>query len=155
MWERFRRFRALDREARRLFFRAAALLPFVGMSLRTRGYKKTQAWLQKRLESRKISTLDAGSRGELVHKTCCMVRAAEHYGLTRCTCLEESLALWYLLGRQNISSRIRIGVRKQAGKFEAHAWVECEGAALNQSEELHRHYAPFASEFDNLPAEKS
>jgi hypothetical protein len=155
MWERFRRFRALDREARRLFFRAAALLPFVGMSLRTRGYKKTQAWLQKRLESRNICALDAGSRGELVHKTCRMVRAAEHHGLMRCTCLEESLALWYLLGRQNISSRIRIGVRKQAGKFEAHAWVECEGAALNQSEELHRHYAPFESEFDNLPAEKS
>jgi hypothetical protein len=155
MWERFRRFRALDREARRLFFRAAALLPFVGMSLRTRGYKKTQAWLQKRLERRNVAALDAGSRGELVHKTCRMVRAAEHNGLTRCTCLEESLALWYLLGRQNISSRIRIGVRKQAGKFEAHAWVECEGEALNQSEELHRHYAPFESEFDNLPAEKS
>jgi hypothetical protein len=84
-----------------------------------------------------------------------MVRAAEHYGLTRCTCLEESLALWYLLGRQNISSRIRIGVRRQAGKFEAHAWVEYEGEALNQPEELHRHYAPFESEFDTLPAEKS
>jgi hypothetical protein len=138
-----------------LFFRAAALLPFVGMSLRTRGYKKTQTWLQKRLESQNTCALDAGSRRELVHKTCRMVRAAEHYGLARCTCLEESLALWYLLGRQNISSRIRIGVRKQAEKFEAHAWVECEGEALNQSEELHRHYAPFASEFDNLPAEKS
>jgi hypothetical protein len=84
-----------------------------------------------------------------------MVRAAEHHGLTRSTCLEESLALWYLLGRQNIDSRIRIGVRKQAGKFEAHAWVEYEGAALNQSEELHRHYSPFESELDNLPAEKS
>jgi hypothetical protein len=155
MWERFRRFSALDPEARRLFFRAAALLPFVGMSLRTRGYKKTQTWLQKRLESQNTCALDAGSRRELVDKTCRMVRAAEHYGLARCTCLEESLALWYLLGRQNISSRIRIGVRKQAEKFEAHAWVECEGEALNQSEELHRHYAPFASEFDNLPAEKS
>lgn len=156
MWERFRRFSVLDREARKLFFRAAALLPFVGLSLRIRGYKKTQSWLQKRLESRNVSTLAAAAApGELVDKTCRMVRAAEHHGLTRATCLEESLALWYLLGRQNISSRIRIGVRRQAGKFEAHAWVEYEGAALNQSEELHRHYAPFASEFDNLPAEKS
>jgi hypothetical protein len=145
----------VDPEARKLFFRAAALLPSIGMSLRTRGYKKTQAWLQKRLESRNISAPDTGSRGELVHKTCRMVRAAEHYGLTRCTCLEESLALWYLLGRQSIRSRIRIGVRKGAGKFEAHAWVEYEGGALNQAEELHRHYAPFENELDNLPAEKS
>ncbi len=153
MWERFRRFNVLDREARKLFFRAAALLPFVGLSLRIRGYKKTQAWLQKRLEKRDLTTLAAP--GELVDKTCRMVRAAGNHGLTRCTCLEESLALWYLLGGQNISSRIRIGVRRQAGKFEAHAWVEYQGAALNQSEELHRHYAPFESEFDNLPAEKS
>jgi hypothetical protein len=138
-----------------LFFRAAAWLAFVVMSLRTRGYKKTQAWLQKRLERRNATTLGAGSIGELVHKTCRMVRAAQRHGLTRSTCLEESLALWYLLGRQNISSRIRIGVRKQAGKFEAHAWVEYEGEALNQSEELHRHYAPFESEFDSVPAEKS
>jgi Transglutaminase-like superfamily len=155
MWERFRRFSALDLEARKLFFRAAAWLAFVAVSLRTRGYKSTQAWLQKRLESRNATALDAGSIGELVHKTCRMVRAAQRHGLTRSTCLEESLALWYLLGRQNISSRIRIGVRKQAGKFEAHAWVEYEGEALNQSEELHRHYAPFESEFDNFPAEKS
>ncbi len=155
MWERFRRFSALDSEARKLFFRAAAWLAFVVMSLRTRGYKKTQAWLQKRLESRNATALDAGSIGELVHKTCRMVRAAQRHGLTRSTCLEESLALWYLLGRQNISSRIRIGVRKQAGKFEAHAWVEYGGEALNQSEELHRHYAPFESEFDNVPTEKS
>jgi hypothetical protein len=138
-----------------LFFRAAAWLAFVVMSLRTRGYKKTQAWLQKRLESRNATALGAGSIGELVHKTCRMVRAAQRHGLTRSTCLEESLALWYLLGRQNISSRIRIGVRKQAGKFEAHAWVEYGGEALNQSEELHRHYAPFESEFDNVPTEKS
>jgi hypothetical protein len=155
MWDRFRRFSALDPDARKLFLRAAALLPFVGMSLHARGYKKTQGWLQNRLESRRVSAITAGAPDQLVHKTCRMVRAAEHYGLTRSTCLEESLALWYLLGRQNISSRIRIGVRRQAGKFEAHAWVEYEGEALNQPEELHRHYAPFESEFDTLPAEKS
>ena len=155
MWDRFRRFSALDPEARKLFLRAAALLPFVGMSLHTRGYKKTQAWLQKRLASRKVSAPTAGSAHQLVHKTWRMVRAAEHHGFTRATCLEQSLALWYLLGRQRISSRIRVGVRRQAGKFEAHAWVEYEGEALNQPEELHRHYAPFESEFDNLPAEKS
>jgi hypothetical protein len=155
MWDRFRRFSALDPEARKLFLRAAVLLPFVGMSLHTRGYKKTQGWLQKRLEGRNLAAITAGAPDEFVQKTCRMVRAAEHYGVTRSTCLEESLVLWYLLGRQNISSCIRIGVRRQAGKFEAHAWVEFEGEALNQPEELHRHYAPFESEFDNLPAEKS
>ena len=154
MWEQFRRFRALDPEARRLFFRAVALLPLIGMSLHARGYKKTQAWLLSRLQDQNPPKSAANTHLELVEKTCRMVRAAEHHGLIRCTCLEESLALWYLLGQQSVTCQLRIGVRKQTGKFEAHAWVEYEGEALNQSEELHQHYAAFESEIPGAPAEK-
>src|SRR5256884_4286895 len=35
-----------------------------------------------------------------------------------------------LLGRQGITSRLRIGIRKENGKLRAHAWVEREGTAL-------------------------
>jgi hypothetical protein len=91
---------------------------------------------------------------DLVGKTCRMVCAAERHSIFRLTCLEESLALWYLLGRQNIWSSLRIGVRKHAENFEAHAWVEYQGEALNQPEELHQHYSPFESESFSLPAGK-
>jgi hypothetical protein len=43
------------------------------------------------------------------------------------TCLTQALALQYLLMRSGHASKIHIGARKDpAGKFEAHAWVECE-----------------------------
>jgi hypothetical protein len=82
-----------------------------------------------------------------------MVNAGAHYGLIRPTCLEESLALWYFLRRQGIPSKLRIGVRKIADKFEAHAWVEYQGQALNQSDEPHKHYAAFDSEFSDPPGD--
>ncbi|HKE07531.1 MAG TPA: lasso peptide biosynthesis B2 protein, partial [Candidatus Acidoferrum sp.] len=70
-------------------------------------------------------------------------------------CLEESLILWYLLRKQGIASRLRIGVRKVNEKFEAHAWVEQEGVALNQPGQLHRHYVAFEQEISEPPAEPS
>jgi hypothetical protein len=72
-----------------------------------------------------------------------MVRAAAHFSLTRVTCLEKSLALWWLLGRQGIASTGHIGTRKRDGNFEAHAWVECGGVSLDEHEEPRQRYAPF------------
>lgn len=91
---------------------------------------------------------------ETVQKTCRMVKAAVHYGMGHPTCLEQALVLWYLLQGQGIPVRLRIGVRKLQEKFEAHAWVENEGVALSQVEEVHQHYAAFEGEFRELPGEK-
>jgi len=64
----------------------------------------------------------------------------------RASCLEESLTLWWLLAKHGIFSELRIGVRKDAQSFEAHAWVERDGFALNEPEARHAHYAPFEQE---------
>ena len=56
--------------------------------------------------------------------------AARHSPL-HTTCLHRSLVLWWLLHRQGIESALRIGVRKQAGQWQAHAWVEYEGIPLH------------------------
>lgn len=84
-----------------------------------------------------------------------MVKAAGHYGVLHPTCLVESLTLCYLLQRQGVSADLRIGVRKMSDEFEAHAWVEYAGAALNQPDEQHRHYAAFDRGFSNLPGDPS
>jgi len=83
-----------------------------------------------------------------------MVRAAARYSLAQYTCLEESLTLWYLLRRHGISACLRIGVRKENEKFEAHAWVEYASEALNQDEAMHRHYAAFEQDLPEPPAEQ-
>jgi hypothetical protein len=147
MWETYQRYRALDAETRRTFRRAVILLPLIGVSLRVRGYKKTQDYLQRRLDGHSAPEVEQGCDAEKLQNTCRMVRAAVHHGLGHPTCLEESLTLWYLLRGQGTPASVRIGVRKLAQKFEAHAWVEWRGAALNQAEEMHHHYAAFEGEF--------
>ena len=150
MWEQLRRFSALDGDARWMFVRAVVLLPLISLSLRIRGFRFTQGALQK---------LAAGTKRPRVHRSSCrgcsssrrpqsqlaarMVRAAARRSLIKTGCLEESLALWFLLRREGIAADLRIGARKIAGNFDAHAWVECDGEALNQVEEVHRHYAVF------------
>lgn len=154
MWETLQRYRALPADARGLFCRAAFLGPLIGTSLRFRGYRKTRDWLQKRLNRTVIQTLDANESSARLDLACRMVRAAEHYSLYRATCLEQSMLLWYLLQEKGIAATIRIGVRKPAGKFEAHAWIERDGLALNQSDEQHRHYHAFDDQLTNPTSEK-
>ena len=38
-------------------------------------------------------------------------------------CLENSLATWTLLRSRGIDAQLHFGARKNAGQFEAHAWV--------------------------------
>lgn len=154
MWERFRRFSALERRARGIFLRAVVLLPLVALSLRWRGFKATQASLQRQL-SKTNPEQDAAVVRSAAVMTAHMVNAADRHGLVHPSCLAKSLTLWWLLARQGISSDLRIGTRKQAEKFEAHAWVERDGAALNEPEQQHHHYAAFDAAFSSLPVEDS
>ncbi len=137
-----------------MFRRAAMLLPLVRWSLRLRGYGKTFTWLQKRVQFQARGTQSSPEAREEVQATCRMVRAALRYSLAQYSCLEESLTLWYLLRKQGIPACLRIGVRKENEKFEAHAWVEHDGEALNQDEAMHKHYAAFEEDLPEPPAEQ-
>ena len=153
MWERFRRFSALERPAQELFLRAVVLLPLVALSLRWRGFRATQAALQRFLSNAKPEP-DAALVSKDAAVTAHMVNAADRHGMVHPSCLAKSLTLWWLLARQGISSNLRIGIRKEKEKFEAHAWVECDGAALNEPDERHHHYAAFDAAFSSPPEER-
>jgi hypothetical protein len=151
MWKRIRRFSALEPPARGLFLRAYLLLPLVSISLRWRGFRKTKASLQRFLSVSYGSQNHAAQvRARLSAQ---MVRAAEHQGIGHPSCLAISLTLWWLLARQGIASDLRVGIRKDGEKFEAHAWVECVGATLNDPEIKHHHYAAFDAALASLPPE--
>lgn len=132
--------------------RAEALLLLISLGLRLRGFRKTQLFLQKFLRT----TKHRANTRRPVHAglTVRMVRAAVCHGIGHPTCLEESLALWWLLERQGMAAELRIGVRKKGDKFEAHAWVEREGVALNEPEALHQHYAAFDAALSSMPPER-
>ena len=153
MWERFRRFSTLERPARSLFLRAIALLPLIALSLRWRGFRATQATLQRFLSNDNRET-DPALAHRVAEMTARMVNAADRHGLVHPSCLAKSLTLWWLLARKGIPSHLRIGIRKQETRFEAHAWVEHRGVALNEPDEHHHHYAAFDAAFSSLPPEE-
>jgi hypothetical protein len=46
----------------------------------------------------------------------------------RASCLTQALALRYLLARAGHACELHVGVRRNPlGRFEAHAWVSCNG----------------------------
>lgn len=136
-----------------LFLRAFVVLHLVGLSLKFRGLDATRSALLKKLSGSAQQT-DSDSLGKQIALTAHMVNAADRHGLVHPSCLVKSLTLWWLLGRQGISSELRIGVRKQGGTLEAHAWVERERMALNEPEERHHHYAAFDAALASLPEEE-
>jgi len=151
MWERLRRFSLLTAEARGIFLRAAVLLPVISASLRMRGFRVTQEFLLRflPLDPRTAQSEPGCVPGdqERTQLTARMVNAAVRHAWPAATCLEKSLALWWLLRRRRIACEVRIGARKIGVKFEAHAWVEREGVALNEPQQEHRHYATFDPAF--------
>jgi Transglutaminase-like superfamily len=152
MWERLQRFKSLDPASRQLFLRAWILLRLISIGLTIRGFRGTHSALQGFLPAlNKAHRIAAGPKSSEVHRTVRMVRAAARYGIGSPTCLDKSLALWWLLERQGISATLRIGTRKSNGVFEAHAWVERDGAVLDDHQEPHFQYAAFEGSFSALP----
>ena len=145
MWARLRRFSALPGPAKALVLRVVVLLPLLTISLRMRGFGATQRFLRKFLapSGHRSPVTAADSRVALTSR---MVLAAARNSLVPSTCLERSIAIWWLLARQGIATQLRIGVRKDQGKLAAHAWVEYQGNAIGEPEGLHLHYAAFAEE---------
>src|SRR5215472_3829119 len=150
MWEKLRRFSALDLTAQRLFLRALIMLPLVSLRLKLRGLRNTQVALQMRA-SNSIPELSADFVKTRATLTAHMVNSAGRHGFVHPSCLAKSLTLRWLLARQGITSDLRIGIRKQDNQFEAHAWVERDGVAISEPEEHHRHYDAFDEAFSSTP----
>lgn len=61
-----------------------------------------------------------------------LVSAAARHHLRPMTCLPRALALQALLRRNGIQAELRIGVRREAGDLQAHAWIEAAGSPVGE-----------------------
>jgi hypothetical protein len=137
------RWSSLSARERGIFLRALILPLFVTASLKTVGFRRTQAWLALKTCGAFAASGDR-TRAE-VWRTADLVRAARKWHIVRSTCLSYSLVLWRLLLRQGIDSDVRIGVRRgTSGEVEAHAWIEWNGEVLNDCADVAAHYVPFS-----------
>ena len=140
-WSRFRR---LSRSERGLLAETLVLLPLAVVAQRALGFARCRGILERLANA-------LGTRPRMTDDPAAEVRVAARLfdrAARRCpcptSCMHRSLVLWWLLRRRGFASRLLIGVHKEAGCFEAHAWVECLGSVLNDPDDLHRQFAPFA-----------
>jgi hypothetical protein len=120
-------------------------LPLVVLGLRCFGLRRVQARLQQGL-SRPLRSDDQRTGLDQARATAHLVQVAARHGFFRPTCLAQSLVLWWLLRRQELAGELRIGVKPEPDRLEAHAWVEFQGLALNDNEDVSQRFAPFPRE---------
>jgi hypothetical protein len=124
---------------------AMVLLPVARLSLTACGFRRTHRFC--RALFRISPHTDESGAEQRAAMTARMVRVAARHGVCQATCLPRSLVLWILLRRQGLDPSLRIGARKNAGTFEAHAWVELACLKIDVSSgEADSPFVPFALE---------
>lgn len=122
-----------------LLVRAAWWLLVVDLGLRTLGFARVRDFLERR-SLPGAPPGDPAGWARIETLTAAVAIASRHH-LYPMKCLTRSLVLQRLLVRHGIASDLRIGVRKQDGRFGAHAWVECAGRPLAEAEDIDRRFA--------------
>jgi hypothetical protein len=113
------------------------VLAVIRLSLVALGFGRTYRSVEWLTQSRATS----GSRcTEAATATAERVAVAAAFFPGRARCLEQSLALYGLLRRADLSATFRLGV--QAYPFAAHAWVEHGGEPVNEQRDLLKVYVP-------------
>lgn len=130
---------------------AAAGLTATWMALRLVGFRRWKAIAERfaRAVEAKTAT-EVDTKAQVGRDVARMTAAAAHYLPFRSNCLEQSLALWWLLRRRRIAADLKIGARKEANRFEAHAWVEFEGCIVDGASEGHLHFVPFEGSLTSM-----
>lgn len=147
MMSKVRRFVQLDRGRQTLVVQALVLLPVVRLSLKLFELKRTQGTVILLLPNVGRS-MPEDQRHAIVTTTTQEVARAVRHCQPWANCLKWSLVLWTLLRSQGIDSELRIGVRREAGQFQAHAWVEWENTVLNDVSYVREQYATFDRAID-------
>jgi hypothetical protein len=136
-----RTFTQFSWKERFLLLQALVLLPLVTISLQLWGMRRTQSILTRL--SHQAMSISSEEVIPQIGTTVRMVEMAVRYSVLWTNCLRKSLVLWYLLRCQGIVSELRIGVRREHGEFQAHAWVEYKSIVLNDSQYVRQEFAMF------------
>ena len=141
---KWHKLRGLSRPERLLLVQAAVALPAVAVLIRVKGLGPCQRLLARLTPAAMKSATGAdGSAESLARAVGRIVTAAAAHGPYRANCLQRSVVIWWLLRRRGLEGELRIGARKEGGRFDAHAWVEFSGRALNESRDVGARFAVF------------
>jgi hypothetical protein len=128
----------------------------IPVGFRTVGVPRTQHWLRGwAARSRDEEFSSAQAALSILHARRAQKLVHRNIGVAG-TCLSRSLALWTMLLRRGVSVELRVGFRRQDGKVQGHAWVEHQGAPINEETTTTNTYASASEDvtFDALVSKK-
>src|ERR1700720_1302237 len=145
MMQRWRRFRRLSGFERGIVLEAAAGLLISWLAVRLLGFRVCRSVFEKPLAARNSWNSKSGEADVLgVARRIAHLQAVTATNLFfRTSCLEHSLVLCRMLWQRGMNADLRIGARKEANRFEAHAWVELDGTVMDCGAAEHLHFVPF------------
>jgi hypothetical protein len=111
-------------------------LPVIAGLLRIFGLVRTRRWLESMFQKKAPRSLAAGDL-DAAQRLTRLADIAGRRGAIHATCLRQALLVHFLLRRRGLAPEFKLGVRKQEGSFDAHAWVELQGVALGQADLAH------------------
>jgi hypothetical protein len=144
-WQRFRRLSGFERG---IVLEAAAGLLISWLAVRLLGFRFCRSVFEKPIAARN-STNSKSSKSDEADVLGMARRIAHLEAVTaanlffRTSCLELSLVLCRMLRQRGMNADLRIGARKEANRFEAHAWVELDGTVIDGGAAEHLHFVPF------------
>ena len=127
----------------RVLLSAILLLPMIALVLKSIGFKKTQTFLSNHLTKKPKISIHEDMQLEEAESVARMVSIAANHGFYSANCLKKSLLTWWLLGRRGIATELKIGVNKETGGFNAHAWVEYRGNVLIDATDIEDRFSAF------------
>jgi hypothetical protein len=133
----------LSRQEKWLLAVSMLLVPIVVLAHRLLGLNRVQWTLNRFLPYRASAPYSEHESTRLACSISRIVRIAANRCLCQSTCLQQSVLLQRLLAQRGIDTDLRIGVSKRDGIFEAHAWVEFRGHALNESADVKVRFVTF------------
>jgi hypothetical protein len=135
---KWRQWRALARADRRRLVHAAMLLIYAKLRLPFIDFRADRQTGER--ADTAVASLAALERAKDVAR---FVGIAAGHSPVRVACLHRSLVLWWLLRREGIPCKLRLGTHAAAGQLQAHAWVQCASVALDQLPAHLARYRPF------------
>ena len=136
------RWRQLPADERALALRLLWLLPLIDLSLRSAGFQRSRGWLSRLLPSEGVLLEVSPASLADAQRLAWLARAVGARSLWRTSCLRQALAVWLLLRRRRLPAELKIGVVRRAPPFQAHAWVELGGVALDPEAAAHAAFPP-------------
>lgn len=115
-----------------LAVRAFLLLLSVDFKLKTMGFRKLHSSVKNYpVSARKPNTHTVARMREAVDKACVWYPK-------QALCLQRSAVLTVLLRREGVDARMALAARRMPLKM--HAWVEINGAVVNDDDEVQNYY---------------